>query len=47
MVMRVNPISKAKKAGKDPVPAEAYTRKAALILVFAGVYFFLIKILFL
>ena len=46
--MRIDPVKKEPANKKKPAfPIEVYTRKAALVFVFVGVYFFLIKILFL
>jgi len=42
--MKINPFKKIKKPAFN---IEGYTRKAALVFVFIGVYFFIIKILFL
>ena len=47
--MRINPTLEKEKKQQEEVAKkmEMYTRKAAIVLVFIGVYFFIIKILFL
>lgn len=46
--MRINPEKRKLSANKrDEVNLDKYTRQAALVFVFLGVFFFVIKILFL
>jgi hypothetical protein len=47
--MRIDPTIEKEKKQQEEIAKkmEVYTRKAAIVLVFLGVYFFIIKILFL